>query len=157
MKLIPRSSDISPGIDGICPGPFPPNGFTVLTDAAYGNGDCFGLYWPIGQEHKLPIVCETYHDEWRIVPAFSSIKKFEEWLEVNDDDPHENGISIEDQDFAANLFRVARKCLSTGRLDDALPLLQRATEQLPEVSEYWLALAIQYRRCKNRSCSTGCA
>lgn len=77
--------------------------------------------------------------------------------EVNDDDPHENGISIEDQDFAANLFRVARKCLSTGRLDDALPLLQRATEQLPEVSEYWLALAIQYRRCKNRSCSTGCA
>ncbi|STJ22886.1 TPR-like repeats-containing protein [Escherichia coli] len=87
MKLIPRSSDISPGIDGICPGPFPPNGFTVLTDAAYGNGDCFGLYWPIGQEHKLPIVCETYHDEWRIVPAFSSIKKFEEWLEVNDDDP----------------------------------------------------------------------
>ena len=30
MKLIPRSSDISPGIDGICPGPFPPNGFTVL-------------------------------------------------------------------------------------------------------------------------------
>ncbi len=33
MKLIPRSSDISPGIDGICPGPFPPNGFTVLTDA----------------------------------------------------------------------------------------------------------------------------
>ncbi|MFL4290230.1 hypothetical protein P9364_21430, partial [Escherichia coli] len=84
MKLIPRSSDISPGIDGICPGPFPPNGFTVLTDAAYGNGDCFGLYWPIGQEHKLPIVCETYHDEWRIVPAFSSIKKFEEWLEVND-------------------------------------------------------------------------
>lgn len=93
---------------------FPPNGFTVLTDAAYGNGDCFGLYWPIGQEHKLPIVCETYHDEWRIVPAFSSIKKFEEWLEVNDDDPHENGISIEDQDFAANLFRVARKCLSTG-------------------------------------------
>ncbi|MCV5939774.1 hypothetical protein OFN64_24010, partial [Escherichia coli] len=24
MKLIPRSSDISPGIDGICPGPFPP-------------------------------------------------------------------------------------------------------------------------------------
>ncbi|EOM7164298.1 TPA: tetratricopeptide repeat protein YfbP, partial [Escherichia coli] len=99
MKLIPRSSDISPGIDGICPGPFPPNGFTVLTDAAYGNGDCFGLYWPIGQEHKLPIVCETYHDEWRIVPAFSSIKKFEEWLEVNDDDPHENGISIEDQDF----------------------------------------------------------
>lgn len=23
MKLIPRSSDISPGIDGICPGPFP--------------------------------------------------------------------------------------------------------------------------------------
>ncbi|EKR7173591.1 tetratricopeptide repeat-containing protein, partial [Escherichia coli] len=49
MKLIPRSSDISPGIDGICPGPFPPNGFTVLTDAAYGNGDCFGLYWPIGQ------------------------------------------------------------------------------------------------------------
>lgn len=99
MKLIPRSSDISPGIDGICPGPFPPNGFTVLTDAAYGNGDCFGLYWPIGQEHKLPIVCETYHDEWRIVPAFSSIKKFEEWLEVNDDDPHENGISIEDQDL----------------------------------------------------------
>ncbi|MGT6933568.1 hypothetical protein ACRWY4_23340, partial [Escherichia coli] len=117
MKLIPRSSDISPDIDGICPGPFPPNGFTVLTDAAYGNGDCFGLYWPIGQEHKLPIVCETYHDEWRIVPAFSSIKKFEEWLEVNDDDPHENGISIEDQDFAANLFRVARKCLSTGRLN----------------------------------------
>ena len=30
MKLIPRSSDISPGIDGICPGPFPPNGFTVV-------------------------------------------------------------------------------------------------------------------------------
>lgn len=64
MKFIFCSSDILSGIDGICLGFFFLNGFIVFIDVVYGNGDCFGLYWFIGQEYKLFIVCEMYYDEW---------------------------------------------------------------------------------------------
>ncbi|WES66901.1 tetratricopeptide repeat-containing protein [Superficieibacter sp. HKU1] len=146
MKLPFLNHSLSIEADGICPGPFPPCGFLPLADAALGNGDCFGLYWPLEKENNDPIVCELYHDEWLMVPAFSSVEKFREWLDINDGDPYENDIAIEDHSFAPVQFRLAKEYLSSGEMDDALPRLINATKQLPEVSEYWLTLAGQHRR-----------
>jgi hypothetical protein len=56
--------------------PYPPLGFTPFYEGALGNGDTFGLYWPIGREAAEPIVVETWHDEWRIQPHFSSRTAF---------------------------------------------------------------------------------
>ncbi|GKX56699.1 hypothetical protein SOASR030_28110 [Leminorella grimontii] len=157
MKLPSVSHLLSIDVDSLCAGPFPPCGFLPLADAELGNGDCFGLYWPLGQENKDPIVCELYHDEWRIVPTFSSAEKFIEWLEVNDYEPYENGLGVKDDGFAAALFSLARERLSSGRLDDALPLLVSASERLSEVSEYWLALAGQHRRRKEPEAAANAA
>ncbi|MEG2964733.1 MAG: hypothetical protein RR860_18745, partial [Janthinobacterium sp.] len=55
---------------------YPPLGFTPFAEGALGNGDSFGLYWPIGREASEPIVVETWHDEWRIQPHFSSLAAF---------------------------------------------------------------------------------
>ncbi|POP47888.1 tetratricopeptide repeat-containing protein [Superficieibacter electus] len=148
MKLPPLSHSLSIEIDTLCAGPFPPCGFLPLNEGALGNGDCFGLYWLLGKENNDPIICELYHDEWRLVPAFSSVAKFREWLNVNDDDPWENNIEIDDRHFAPAHFTLAKKYLATGDLDHALPHLINATTKLPEVSEYWLTLAGQYRRCR---------
>src|ERR1700733_3825903 len=46
--------------------PYPPLGFYSIAEHELGNGDCFGLYWPIGREDHEPIVAETFHDEWSI-------------------------------------------------------------------------------------------
>jgi hypothetical protein len=56
--------------------PYPPLGFTSFYEGALGNGDTFGLYWPIGREAAEPIVVETWHDEWHIQPHFSSRTAF---------------------------------------------------------------------------------
>ena len=44
-------------------GPYPPQGFVSIAEGALGNGDCFGLYWPLGREGDAPFVCEMFHDE----------------------------------------------------------------------------------------------
>jgi hypothetical protein len=55
---------------------YPPLGFAPFFEGALGNGDTFGLYWPIGREGAEPIVVETWHDAWRIQPHFSSLTAF---------------------------------------------------------------------------------
>jgi hypothetical protein len=56
--------------------PYPPLGFYAIAEHQLGNGDVFGLYWPIGNEDRDPIVAETYHDQWSIIPHFSSLERF---------------------------------------------------------------------------------
>src|SRR5687768_17285823 len=88
--------------DGISRGPYPPSGFLAVWDADLGNGDYFGLYWPLGREQEEPMVCDMAHDSWSMIPCFSNANTFANWLEAND---HERGdCEPEDPDFAPAHF-----------------------------------------------------
>ncbi len=67
-----RIGELSPWTGGS----YPPSGFLAFEDFALGNGDTFGLYWPLGLEDREPLVAETLHDEGALVPAFSSLASF---------------------------------------------------------------------------------
>ena len=49
---------------------YPPLGFHEFSEHQLGNGDVFGLYWPVGYEDDEPLIAETWHDEWSIRPQF---------------------------------------------------------------------------------------
>ena len=70
---------------------YPPLGFMPFSESALGNGDSFGLYWPIGREAMEPIVVETWHDEWRIQPHFSSLAAFLKAQAQLDEDDEDSG------------------------------------------------------------------
>ncbi|TBU92792.1 hypothetical protein [Phytopseudomonas dryadis] len=71
LKLPDRVAEIS--LDSVCtPGSMP--GFVPFAEHALGNGDSYGLYWPVGQEGCAPLVAETYHDEGRLVPNADQIR-----------------------------------------------------------------------------------
>ncbi|MTB80307.1 tetratricopeptide repeat-containing protein [Providencia stuartii] len=146
MKLKQADIPFAIDVDAVNRGPFPINGFLPLMETDFGNGDYYGMYWPLGRENKTPIVCELYHDEGRVCPAFSNLTKLTQWLEANDNDVEE--IMIDDPQFAGALFLQAQKARREGRLDDAIHYCQLANEALPEVSEYWLTLASLYQQTK---------
>jgi tetratricopeptide (TPR) repeat protein len=50
---------------------FPPLGFFPFGDI--GNGDYFGLYWPLGQEDAPPIVACSSHDAFALIPEYGSL------------------------------------------------------------------------------------
>jgi hypothetical protein len=56
--------------------PYPPLGFLPFLENQLGNGDYFGLYWPVGRETEEPLVVEMQHDGWSMCPAFSSLDAF---------------------------------------------------------------------------------
>ena len=73
--------------------PYPPLGFCPFAEHELGNGDQFGLYWPIGREDRDPIVAETHHDEWSVKPRFSSLDRFlEAAANSGDDDDDEDSL-----------------------------------------------------------------
>ena len=125
--------------------PYPPRGFAAFEERSLGNGDTFGLYWPIGLENQEPLVCEIVHDEWTMVPAFSDLSAFlritgpldefgpAEWPTLKDDErsPHA-------------CFAAAREAVSKGSADEACALLGRSIERLPE---YTAALSLLSAQC----------
>ena len=125
----------------ISDGPYPPCGFQPFYEAELGNGDYFGLYWPIGMEDAEPVVCDMIHDEWRIEPAFSNLDTFLNWLELNKGERGES--PVEDDEMALNRFNKARSALRNNEPSLAIQHLRAACKQLPEVSAYWLLLATQ--------------
>jgi tetratricopeptide (TPR) repeat protein len=125
-------------------GPYPSMGFLPVWNAELGNGDYYGLYWPLGREAREPVICDMLHDEWRLQPAFSSVPKFWEWLEKND---HERGeVEVDDQGFAPACFRRGKELLAQGQVEGAVAELRNACASFPEVGEYWFTLAGQLRR-----------
>ena len=125
-------------------GPYPTLGFVTLQDAALGNGDYFGLYWPLGRENQEPIVCDMFHDEWTLKPCFSNVEKFIEWLILNDWERGDE--EIEDDQLSASIFTQAKALYSGSNVEAAIDLLNKACTSFPEVSEYWFALSSQSRR-----------
>lgn len=67
MKLPENIEDL--GIDNSSyQYPHLPLGFHPVGVSELGDGNVFGLYWPIGQEDHLPIVCETFYNGGNLYP-----------------------------------------------------------------------------------------
>ncbi|WP_157499329.1 tetratricopeptide repeat-containing protein [Lysobacter sp. Root604] len=128
----------------IAPGPYPAQGFMAVWDAALGNGDYFGCYWPLGREQAEPIVCEMYHDEGTLQPSYSSTARFVEWLALNNGERGDH--EVEDPGFGPHCYARARVAMAAGRVDAAILELEAACASVPDVSVYWFALAGQRRR-----------
>jgi hypothetical protein len=54
-------------------GCYPPLGYLRWTVLEVGNGDTYGYYWPVGHEERVPLVCTTEHDVFRVVPIASDL------------------------------------------------------------------------------------
>ena len=128
-------------------GPYPSLGFVPITEADLGNGDYYGLYWPLGRENEEPIICDMLHDEWSLQLAFSSTDKFIEYLDLNEWFRGENEVS--DEDFAPFYYMKARDFLSKNNIDEAINYLKLAIKSFPEDCEYWFSLSSQLRRTGN--------
>jgi tetratricopeptide (TPR) repeat protein len=133
--------------EGMIPaGPYPPLGFVPLWEAELGNGDYYGLFWPLGKEESDPVVCDMSHDDWSLLLAFSSLDKFIEWLDANDWERGEK--EIKDYDFAPRYFIEGKSCLSKNDIDGAIGHFQKACKSFSEMSDYWFSLSSQLRRVK---------
>jgi len=111
MRLSGQFNALS--FDGdVAPGPYPPQGFVSIAEGALGNGDCFGLYWPLGREGDAPFVCEMFHDEWRMELRHSSVQVFSRWLELNEGEYGEH--EVEDPGSPSERLEQARARTSPG-------------------------------------------
>ena len=129
--------------------PFPPLGFVPFADGALGNGDTFGLYWPIGREREEPLVAETWHDEWRVQPTYSSLERFLlAWGRRDEDDLPEPLTLEEDPASPRTCLERARERVSAGDLEGACALLERAVAVLPEFTDALSALWSVYVRTR---------
>lgn len=125
---------------------YPSLGFIPLRDAELGNGDYYGLYWPYGREDREPIICDMLHDEWSLEVAFSSSVIFKKWLDLNDG--FRGDEEVDDPDLVSIRYRLIKPLLKN-RPEEAVQLLEPICNDFPESSEYWFALATQFRRVGN--------
>jgi hypothetical protein len=129
--------------------PYPPLGFYSIAEHELGNGDCFGLYWPIGREDHEPIVAETFHDEWSIQPHFSSLDRFLAAVNHTEEQPeriHDQPSLRDDPASPAACLRAARSHLKSQDVGAATASLKQAVSILPEYTEAQSLLWAQYRR-----------
>jgi tetratricopeptide (TPR) repeat protein len=133
----------------ITAGPYPPSGFAPVFDAELGNGDYFGLYWPIGWENREPLVCDMAHDCWTMIPCFPTSSAFVTWLEEND---HERGdLPWSDPEFAPASYEQGKAHVASGGIAEAIVAFERACAIFPEAADFWFALAGQLRRSGNHA------
>jgi tetratricopeptide (TPR) repeat protein len=129
--------------------PYPPIGFAPFQEHELGNGDVYGLYWPVGREGQSPLVFVTYHDEWSVGPNYSSVASFLRVASrVQDHEYVPDPEPAEDPDSPILLIREARERQRVGRLDEALPLIERALTILPEFTEARVLLLSHLRRLR---------
>ncbi len=130
---------------------FMPFGFIAFAEEQLGNGDQFGLYWPIGQEGQPPIVAETFHDEGAVMPAFSSLEVFLSQVAEQRESGHPEFPSYE-ADCLSPLacYEEARRMLRNRNFDAAVALLEAAVAKLPEYTGALALLTAQYLRQKRK-------
>ena len=132
--------------------PYPPLGFIPFHEAALGNGDSFGLYWPIGRETLEPVVVETWHDEWRMVPHFSSLAAFLHALAQTEEDDDDDGGYVDTPTLADDpaspraSFLAAKELIAQQDGLGAIALLEAALATVPEYTDARVALHGQYVR-----------
>ncbi len=125
---------------------YPPLGFTPFFDGALGNGDTFGLYWPIGREASEPIVVETWHDEWRIQPHFSSLAAFLQAHAAAQDEYVGTPSLADDPASPRAAFLEAKELIAQRNPDAAIALLEAALALVPEYTDALVLLHGQYVR-----------
>nr|WP_314607528.1 tetratricopeptide repeat protein [uncultured Janthinobacterium sp.] len=114
---------------------YPPLGFTPFAEGALGNGDTFGLYWPIGREASEPIVVETWHDEWRIQPHFSSLAAFLQAHAAAEDEYVGTPTLDDDPASPRAAFLSAKELIAQRKPDAAIALLEAALAIIPEYTD----------------------
>jgi tetratricopeptide (TPR) repeat protein len=130
--------------------PYPPLGFYAIAEHQLGNGDIFGLYWPIGREDHDPIVAETYHDQWSVTPQFSSLERFLALAGDDDDAFVETPALSEDSQSPVACLNAARESLKLQNVDRGIDHLKAALSVLPEYTDAQSLLCAQYRRIDQR-------
>lgn len=143
LRLPPRAESLTL-IPNDTPCGYLPLGFLPFAEYQLGNGDYFGLYWPIGRESDPPIVAETFHDEGVLVPAYSSLQRFLALAGDEGDDHPEPPDHHADPLSPLACYQQARACLQEQRVEPATALLRQAVTVLPE---YTAALALLATQC----------
>lgn len=154
MRLPQNASAVTLDLEWRFERPYPPLGFLPFPEHELGNGDQFGLYWPIGRENEEPIVVEARHDEWSLSPMFSSLDAFLKktpalTLDADDEaeDEHVEAPTLfEDPDSPVACYEAARTDLCLQKVEAAVAKLERAVQILPEYGEAQATLGGQYRR-----------
>lgn len=138
--------------------PYPPSTFLPFLEHELGNGDMFGMYWPIGRESELPLVIEMWHDSWVMAPHFSSFNRF---LECSTSIPPHRLIQTpsleQDPDSPKANFAAACESLNAGDVSTCIKLLETAIATLPEYTDALSMLALQYRRLRNNDAAISTA
>lgn len=150
LKIPNRINEVSIIKDQIPTGSYPPIGFIPFFEGELGNGDYFGLYWPIGKEMNDPLVCDMIHDEARMAPRYSSLSVFLNLfnrINENEDNSLFSTPSLQ-EDNASPLanYAVGINNSKIGNLDVAIKHLEKAVDTLPEYSFAWMSLSQLYRR-----------
>ena len=125
---------------------YPPLGFTPFAEGALGNGDTFGLYWPIGREASEPIVVETWHDEWRLQPHFSSLAAFLQAHAAAEDEYVGTPSLADDPASPRAAFLEAKELIAQRNPEAAIALLEAALALVPEYTDALVLLHGQYVR-----------
>lgn len=125
---------------------YPPLGFIPFSEGALGNGDTFGLYWPIGREASEPIVVETWHDEWRIQPHFSSLAAFLQAYAAAEDEYVGTPSLADDPASPRAAFLAAKELIAQRNPEAAIALLEAALAIVPEYTDALALLHGQYVR-----------
>ena len=132
---------------------YPPVGFYPFSEYQLGNGDTFGLYWPIGREAEEPIVAETRHDEWLLAPGYSSLRTFLAAVEGLDEEerPEVPALQADPRSPLACLNAAQNVLSAPDGVEPAVALLKTAVAVLPEFTEALGALGAQYIRLGRHS------
>ena len=125
---------------------YPPLGFFPFFEAELGNGDSFGLYWPIGRETIEPIIIETWHDEWRVQPSFSNLATFLDALSASVEEYVEMPSLADDPSSPRACYEAAKLKVQSQDLDAAMSFLETAISVLPEYTDALSLLHAQYVR-----------
>ena len=146
MQLPASLAHISTDQDWRHDRPYPPLGFSPFYEGALGNGDTFGLYWPIGREASEPIVVETWHDEWRIQPHFSSLAAFLQAYAAAEDEYVATPSLADDPASPRAAFLAAKELIAQQNPAAAIALLEAALAIVPEYTDALALLHGQYVR-----------
>ncbi|MDN2709425.1 tetratricopeptide repeat protein [Janthinobacterium sp. SUN118] len=136
MQLPAHLTHISTDHDWRHDTPYPPLGFSPFFEGALGNGDTFGLYWPIGREASEPIVVDTWHDEWRLQPNFSSLAAFLRAYAASEEDGVVEMPALADDPASPRAaFLAAKQHVAQREPAAAIGLLEAALAILPEYTD----------------------
>ena len=131
---------------------YPPPSFWSIQKHQLGNGDSFGLYWPVGRENEEPIILEMWHDSMEMIPQFSSLDKFLEGSNLlpDTDDFLEPNLEV-DEKSPVLLVKEAKTLMEKASFQKAIECLTIALDVLPEYTEALSMIAMLYRRLQNNA------